>query len=188
MSHETIWYITRSSAMTAWFFLTLTVVWGSFISGRFVRRKGAQRYLNDLHPYLGALGLTALVIHLVTAVTNSYVGLNWVSAIVPFAASWRPGGITAGVAALWLLVAVEGTSLARRRMKRQTWHRIHLGAYAMAWITALHAVMVGTDLQNPVVAWGALALVAASTGVAAARSFQADRHGNTVTASHLAHT
>jgi len=173
MSHETMWYITRASALTAWVFLTLTVVWGALVSGRFVQRKGGRRWLLDLHPYLGSLGLTALAIHLVTAITNSYVGLSWLNVAVPFTSVWRIVGLGLGSIALWLLLAVEGTSVLRRRLQRRTWHRIHLGSYAAAWLTAIHAVMSGTDLHQPVVAWGALTLVAASTGAAAARAWQA---------------
>jgi len=177
MSHETMWYLTRASALTAWAFLTLTVVWGALVSGRFVHRKGGRRWLLDLHPYLGALGLGALAIHIVTAIVNSYVGLTWLNVVVPFTSAWRAVGVGFGAIAMWLLVAVEGTSMLRRRMQRTTWHRIHVLSYAMAWMTAIHAVMSGTDLGNRGVAVGALLLVATATGLAALRGLQsiADR-------------
>jgi len=170
MTNSTWWYLTRASGLTAWVFLTLTVLWGAIASGRLVQRRGARRWLLDLHPYLGGIGLGALVLHVVGAVADTFVQLRWIDIVVPFTSGWNRTGVSLGVVALWSLLAVEATSIARRRLSRPTWRRFHLLSYVMAWTVCLHAATTGTDLRNPVVAWGALALVAATTGVVTGRA------------------
>ena len=166
MSNTMWWYVMRAAGLTSWFFLTLTLMWGTIASGRLLPNAKARRWIVDLHPFLGAIGLGALALHIVAAVADTTVGLTWIDTVVPFTASWHPWGIAAGVVALWMLVVVEVTSLLRRRLGKTTWHRIHLVSYAMAWITGLHAVMNGSDLGNPLVAWSALGLMVAATGLA----------------------
>ncbi len=47
-------------------------------------------------------------------------------ALIPFASNWRPAAVVGGVVGLYLLVAVEVTSLLMRKLPRRWWHRIHL--------------------------------------------------------------
>ena len=166
MSNTMWWYVMRSAGLTSWLFLTLALMWGTVASGRLAPTTRARRWILDLHPFLGAIGLGALALHIVAAVADTWVGLDWVDTVVPFTAGWHPWGIAFGVVALWMLVVVQVTSLMRRRLGQVTWHRIHLVSYAMAWITGLHAVMNGSDLGNPAIAWSALALMMAATGLA----------------------
>jgi DMSO/TMAO reductase YedYZ heme-binding membrane subunit len=53
-----------------------------------------------------------------------------------------------GVVALWMLVAVELTSLAVRRLPRKLWRAIHLTSYGVFWLASLHAAFAGTDATN----------------------------------------
>jgi DMSO/TMAO reductase YedYZ heme-binding membrane subunit len=172
MTNSMWWYLTRASALTAWAFLTLTLVWGTLVSTRLVQRARARRWLLDLHPYLGTIGLAALVLHIVSAVADTQSHLNWIDTVVPFTSGWGRTGIALGVVALWILLSVEVTSLVRRRLARRTWRGIHLTSYVAAWAMAVHAVMTGTDIRYPVVAWGSLILVAVTTAVTLRRALR----------------
>ena len=163
MTNSMWWYLTRAAALTAWAFLTLTMVWGTLISTRWIQRARARRWLGDLHPFLGSIGLAALALHIVSVIMDSQSHLGWTQAIVPFTASWNRLGVALGVLALWILAAVEVTSLLRRRMAKRTWRGVHLTSYVAAWLMAIHAVTTGTDLKLPVVAWGSLVIVAVTT-------------------------
>ena len=65
--------------------------------------------------------------------------------LVPFASPWRTGAVALGVVAMWLLVAVEATSLAMKRIPRRYWRWIHLSSYVVFLLTSLHAAFAGTD-------------------------------------------
>lgn len=181
MSNELWWAIMRASGLTSWFFLTLTLVWGAIVSGRLVGRNGARRWLLDLHPYLGSIGLATLVLHIVGAVADTYVKIDAVDAFVPFTSGWNAWGVGLGVLAMWLLVTVEVTSLLRRRLARRTWHGIHLASYGMAWLVTLHAAFTGTDLKNPAVAWAAFGLVVAASVVGVRRALRGGERSNPAT-------
>ena len=163
MTNSMWWYLTRASALTAWLFFTLTMVWGTLVSTRMVQRAKARRWLLDLHPYLGSIGLAALVLHLVSLLMDAKAHIALHNLVVPFSTSSSRLGVALGVLGLWILLAVEATSLARRWLNRKVWHGVHLFSYVAAWAMAIHAVTTGTDLKEPAVAWGSLALVAVTT-------------------------
>lgn len=170
MSNTTWWYLTRSAGLVSWVLLTLTLLAGALVSGRMTERRGARRWLLDLHPFLAGLGLAAGVLHVVAAIADTTVGLRWIDTVVPFTSLWNPVGITFGVLAVWSLAAVEVTSLARRHLSRRTWRGIHLFSYVAAWTLTLHAALAGTDLRNPLVAGLALGIVTVTTVVTVRRS------------------
>lgn len=171
MSNEMWWYLMRAAGLTAWVALTATLVLGAVVSGHMTDRRGARRWILDLHPYLGGVGLAALGLHIVAAVADSSVDIGWIAAVVPGASGWNPAAIALGVLGVWLLVAVEVTSLARRALSRRTWHGIHLLSYGAAWLMALHAAFAGTDVRNPIVAGLGLVLVSSATIVAMLRAW-----------------
>lgn len=151
MSSTLWWYIARSSGLVAWFFLVATLMLGTLASGKLVERKGARRWLLDLHPYLAGLSLLFVALHIVAILADAVVPFSWTDAIVPFASSWRPVAVAWGVIGLWLLAAIQLTSLARRHMPRRVWHAIHLTSYALCAVTTIHAITAGTDLAEPLV-------------------------------------
>jgi len=183
MTNTMWWYLTRASALTAWAFFTLTMVWGTVVSTRLVQRARARRWLLDLHPYLGGIGLAALVLHIVSLVMDSQAHVGWINVLVPFSSNWNRLGVALGVLALWILLAVEATSMAKRWLPRRLWHGVHLFSYAAAWAMAVHAVTTGTDLKEPVVAWGSLVLVAVTTAVTLRKVLRRDPLAGRVPAS-----
>jgi DMSO/TMAO reductase YedYZ heme-binding membrane subunit len=66
------------------------------------------------------------------------------------ASSWRPAEVALGVVALYLLVAVEITSLLMRRLPRRLWRAVHMSSFATFLLSTLHAVTAGTDARNSV--------------------------------------
>jgi DMSO/TMAO reductase YedYZ heme-binding membrane subunit len=120
-------------------------------------------WLLDLHRWLGAMAVVFTAGHVVALIADSYVTLDLVDALVPFASSWRPGAVAWGVLALWLLVAIEVTSLMMKRIPRRTWRSVHLSSYALAVTATLHGVTAGSDVGHPAVAWTVLGSIAAAT-------------------------
>lgn len=159
------WYVTRASGMVAAVLLVLTLVWGLLLTTRIVDRRGLPAWLTDLHRALGGLSVAFLVVHLGSLVADSYAHFSWAELFVPFASTWRAGPVAWGVAAMWLLVVVEGSSLLQRRMSRATWRRLHLLSYPVGLLTAVHAATAGTDAANPVFRVVSVALVLVLTAL-----------------------
>ena len=136
MTNSMWWYLTRASALTAWFFFTLTMVWGTLVSTRVVQRARARRWLLDLHPYLGGIGLAALVLHLVSLLMDAKAHIELHNLVVPFSTGYSRLGVALGVLGLWILLAVEATSMVKRWLPRRVWHGVHLFSYVAAWMMA----------------------------------------------------
>ena len=159
MSEQIWWYVARSSGMVAWALLTLSVCWGLFVSTKAVAKASTPAWLLDFHRFVGGMAVTFTAVHLVGLWADSYVTFGWRELFVPMATSWHPGPVAWGIVALYLLVAVEVTSLAMRHLPRRAWrwvHRVSLPLYAMA---TYHAIAAGTDRGNAAFRLAALAAV-----------------------------
>ena len=49
---------------------------------------------------------------------------------------------------MYLLVAIEITSLLMKHMSRRVWHGIHLSSYVLFPLATVHGIMVGTDRHS----------------------------------------
>ena len=147
MSGALPWYIARSAGLVAWALLSASVIWGLTMSNR-ARPFGHRprpAWMLDLHRWLGGLATIFVGVHIVAILLDRYVNFSIVSVLVPFAASWRNTAVAWGVVAMWLLLAVELTSLARRRLPRKAWRLIHGASFPLFGLATLHAFTAGTD-------------------------------------------
>lgn len=143
------WYLTRASGIVAWLMLTATVTWGIVLSsGAFANRRRPV-WLLELHRWLAGLMLCFLAIHLLALLVDGYLSFDPVELVVPYATDWRPGAVALGIVAMWLLVAVQVTSFAMRRLPRRVWRAVHLSSYVAFWLTGMHAAYTGSDAGLP---------------------------------------
>lgn len=150
------WYIARSSGMIAWAMVTASILWGVALSSRLVRRRGIPAWLLDLHRYLGTLSIVFTIVHLLGLAGDNYVHFGWSELFVPMSSSWQPGNVAWGIAAFYVLVAVQLTSWTMRRMPRRVWHTIHLTSILMFVVATVHGLRSGTDRGNRLLQWMAL--------------------------------
>jgi methionine sulfoxide reductase heme-binding subunit len=139
------WYVMRASGVVALILLTATVVLGLVNRSR-VTSDGWPRFVIDrLHRNASLLAVVFLCVHIFTAVTDSFVSISLVDAVVPFHGSYRPFWVGLGAVAVDLLVAVLITSLVRVRLGVKAWRSVHWLAY-LAWPVAVaHGLGIGTD-------------------------------------------
>ena len=148
MNEQLWWYLTRSSGVVAWALLTAAVLFGLVVRTKVGASPAKPPWWLDLHRFLGGLATVFTGIHQVTLVADSYVQFGIVDLVVPGASDWRPGAVALGVVALWLLVAVEATSLLQRRLPRRAWRWVHLSSYPLFWLATFHFVSAGTDADS----------------------------------------
>jgi sulfoxide reductase heme-binding subunit YedZ len=61
-----------------------------------------------------------------------------------------------GMISLYLLVAVEITSLLKRHMPKRAWKAIHLLSFLLYVSSTVHLLSVGTDALDPLLWWTVL--------------------------------
>ena len=152
------WYLSRAAGLTTWLLCALAIVWGLVLSTKLIRRRGLPAWLLDLHTFLGTLALAFCGIHMAALAADSYAPFGWSDLFVPMASSWKPGPVACGIVAFYLLLAVQLTSWARKRLPKRIWHTIHLTSFALFATGTVHGITAGTDWTNRVVEWGSVAV------------------------------
>ncbi len=161
MNEQVWWYTARAAGIVAWFMLSASVIWGVILSTRAFPSRRRPAWLLDLHRWLAALTLGFVGLHIAALVADSYTHFDLADVVIPLASEWRPVATALGVVAMWLLIVVQVTSLAMRRLPRRIWHAIHLASYVTFWMVSLHAALAGSDRANRLYQASAVAAVVA---------------------------
>ena len=147
MNSQLAWYVARSTGLVGWALLTASVLWGLAISTKttIAGRRPRPSWMLDMHRYLGALATIFVGVHVLALIADSYVQFDLVSVLVPFASTWKPTAVAWGVVGMYLLLAVELTSLARVHLPRKVWRMVHFASLPLFVVATLHGLTAGTD-------------------------------------------
>jgi len=155
------WYLARASGFVAWGLSVAAVLLGLALATRALGSSPRPAWLLDLHRFVGGLTVCFIGVHVGALVADSYVHFGLADVSVPFASSYQRLPVAQGVVTMWLLLAVQGTSLMMKRLPRQTWRKIHLTSYLAAALATLHGFTAGTDARSPAYIWASVASVSA---------------------------
>lgn len=143
------WYLARSTGVVAWAALTASVCLGLALSTRALGKRPTPAWLTDLHRGVSASALVVTAVHLAALVADEYVEFGPRELLVPMASAWEPGAVTLGVVGVYLMVLVEASSFARRRISARLWRALHLLAFPAWMLATAHFVTAGTDAERP---------------------------------------
>lgn len=155
------WHVARASGLTAWALLSLSVLWGLFLSTRVLGGRAAPAWLLDLHRGLGALTMIFTVVHMVGLFADEWIGYGLRELFVPLSSSFKPWAVTWGVVSMYLLVSVALTSWVRKWIPPLLWRWIHKTAFAAFVLSTAHTLTAGSDAKNPYLLGSAVAVSAA---------------------------
>ncbi len=156
------WYVSRSAGIVGWALCAASVLWGLALATRALGRKPSAPWLLDLHRFLGGLAVTFVGIHMLSLMLDPFVRFGFGDLLVPFASSqYKPGAVAWGIVAMYLLVAVEVTSLLKKRIPLKLWRGVHLTSYVLYGFATVHLLTAGTDRFNPALRWCVLVSVGA---------------------------
>ena len=97
---------------------------------------------------MGGLAVVFTGVHLAGLVADSYIDFGVRELLVPFASGWQPGAVALGVVGVYLLVAIEVTSLLMKRLPRRFWRGVHFSSYALFVLATGHLLFAGTDASE----------------------------------------
>jgi DMSO/TMAO reductase YedYZ heme-binding membrane subunit len=152
MNPQAWWFVARGGGLVAYALLACTVVGGLLLSTHLLGRRPAPDWVLDWHRFIGGLALVFTLVHLLALLADDYITFRVIDLLIPGVAPWRPVALTWGVVALYLLVAVQVTSLVRDRLPRALWRRIHYLSVPVLLLATIHTFTAGTDARNPIVA------------------------------------
>ncbi len=179
MKSTLIWYTARASGLVTWALLAAGMLWGLVLSSRALRSRLRQAWLLDLHRFLAAAAVVFLGVHVTSIVLDTYVHFGVIEVLVPFTGSWHPGAVAWGVAGLYLLLALEATSLLRSRLPKRLWRSTHFLSFPLFAVATVHGLTAGTDRGTLAMQVGFISLAALITALTAYRAVVAARDGGT---------
>jgi hypothetical protein len=147
------WFAARAGGFVAWALLSASVIWGLMVSGKVRPGHLRRNWIVDLHRFLGGLAAVFTGIHVLTIMADSYTHFGVSDVLVPFTSSWQPGAVAWGIVGMYLLAAVELTSLLKQHLPTRLWHRVHVLSLPLFAIATIHLLQAGTDTSNVVVVW-----------------------------------
>jgi methionine sulfoxide reductase heme-binding subunit len=162
------WYVARSAGIVSWALLSASMAWGLALSTRAFGKRPKPSWLLDLHRYLGGLAVIFTGVHVFAILADSFVHFSLIDVLVPLSAGWHPVAVAWGIVSMYLLVAVEVTSLARRYLSKQVWKGFHFLSFPLFALATIHGLSAGTDATGKVVVAAAV-VVALITGLIAVR-------------------
>ena len=158
------WYANRAAGLVAWALLSASMVVGLLLSSKALGKRPRANWLTDLHRGLSGLAVAFVGVHVAAAIGDSYVHFGATEILVPFTSSWRPLAIAWGVVSMYLLIAVEASSLMRKRLSKAVWRKIHFLSFPLFVTATVHGVTAGSELGTTAgIAAAALATAAITT-------------------------
>jgi predicted ferric reductase len=146
---QLVWYTARAAGLIAWALSATTVLWGLALSTRALGRRPKPAWLADLHQYLGGLTVVFTTTHIAALALDDYVQFSPTDLLIPLAARWRPLAVAWGIVGLYLLLAVEATSLLRRHIPTKLWRRVHHASFLLFATATIHLLTAGSDATQP---------------------------------------
>jgi DMSO/TMAO reductase YedYZ heme-binding membrane subunit len=158
MASRITWYVARASGFVSWGLLLAGMVWGVLLATRALGRRPTPAWILSLHRFLGALAVAFVGVHVGAILVDSYTNFSVVNVLVPFTGTWHPTAVAFGIVSMYLLLAVEITSLVRNRMSTKAWRAVHMLSYFLFGAATIHMVTAGTDVRAVVTTSAAVLL------------------------------
>lgn len=164
MNAEALWYVSRATGVVSALLFTAVMVLGVVVSAQGTRRADTAAVVVLLHRWLTMVSVCFLVLHVATAVLDTYVPIPLTSILVPFVGSYHPLWLGLGTVSTDLMVAIIVTAFARRRLPEVVFRAVHWLAYLSWPVAMMHSIALGSSDQRGLTA---VSLVCLAVGGAA---------------------
>lgn len=148
MSSHFWWYVARAGGIVAWALVLTSCTWGLLHALRTFGRRPPPSWMLSTHRYLSALALVFVGVHVLALLADSFVQFSLADVLVPMVSSWHPLAVAWGVVGMYVLVAVEVTSLVRARLTPKVWRGVHMLSYVLLALVTVHFLAAGTDSRD----------------------------------------
>jgi predicted ferric reductase len=142
------WYVTRAAGLVAWGLVVASCAWGLLHALRTFGRRPSPAWMLSTHRYRGALAVVFVGVHVGAILIDGYVQFSLADVLVPTVSAWHPVAVAWGIVGMYVLVAVEVTSLLRARLTPKLWRGVHVLSYALLALVTVHLLAAGTDATD----------------------------------------
>jgi DMSO/TMAO reductase YedYZ heme-binding membrane subunit len=167
MSSHLFWYVARAGGIVAWALVLASCTWGLLHALRAFGRRPSPSWMLSTHRYLSALAIAFVAVHVLSILADDFVHFSLADVLVPMVSAWHPVAVAWGIVGMYLLVAVEVSSLTRARLSPKVWRSIHMLSYVLLALVTIHFLAAGTD-TNDLLPTTSLVLIGVATVFGAA--------------------
>lgn len=143
----TMWVFIRSTGISAYLLLSLSVFIGTLYSLRdYIKPVFKIPDLRIIHMYLSTMALGATFLHGgMLLFHREKERLHLSEILLPFSAHYDAFWIGIATLAMYLMITLAITGIMQRRFKVSTWRKIHSASYVAYVFALMHSIAVGTD-------------------------------------------
>jgi methionine sulfoxide reductase heme-binding subunit len=145
----TLWYVTRTMAVSSYIALTLAVMLGMVRSIARTSREGVSWVVDELHQFVATVAGLLVVGHLVSLRLDPFLPFSWTNLLLPLNEPYRPLAVIIGVFALYAMAVTLVSSWLRRHMRYGFWRTLHYVSFIAFALVTLHGLLAGSDAQEP---------------------------------------
>ena len=143
---QVYWFLSRSSAIIAYFLLWFSMVLGVMITNKMARIWPGGPLAYDLHQHASLLGLAYALFHGLILIGDKYINFNLAQVLTPFASlNYSPIWVGLGQIGFYLWGGVVLSFYVRKNIGRRGWRLIHFTSFLVYLAALLHGITSGTD-------------------------------------------
>jgi methionine sulfoxide reductase heme-binding subunit len=143
------WIILRAAGIGAYLTLFGSVAWGLIGTTNLGGKKISRNTATLVHQFLATGAFILLGVHLGGLLLDRFVPFTPVDVLVPLRANFKPIAVAVGIATMYLMVVVLGSSWIRKHVGPKWWRRLHLLAVPMFSLAMAHGIFAGTTHRGP---------------------------------------
>lgn len=147
-SLSVFWYLSRGSAVTAYFLLWLSMMLGTGITNKLGSLWPGLPSTIELHQYSSILGLAFGIFHGLILLGDKYINFTLLQIFVPFSTDYAPMAVGLGQLALYAWFILDISFYIRKVIGKKTWRAIHFLSFVMFVSVLFHAIIAGTDAKS----------------------------------------
>ncbi|MCY0898807.1 MAG: ferric reductase-like transmembrane domain-containing protein [Firmicutes bacterium] len=164
MTSTITWDVVRASGFVAYALVSLSVIFGLFLSLRVQSPSRWPRLMNyQLHQHTLLLAALFSLGHGLFAWLDPFMRFHGYEVLVPFMSHYRPLWIGFGILAFYLGIFLALSTWLRPRLGYRAWRLLHYLSYAVFILATIHGLGTGSDTNTR---W-ALAVYALAAGLVA---------------------
>jgi predicted ferric reductase len=157
------WIVARVAGLTSFLALSISVLSGLALRTAVLDWLAGNRALRATHEFTAVLWVPLGLLHPLALLLDQTARVRPLDLVVPFRMPYGTPAIGLGTVSLDLFVVVAVTAWMRRRLPAALWRWLHRLAYPAFALLFLHALLGGSDFNDPLISaatWAVAAILA----------------------------
>ncbi len=143
------WFLSRGSAIAAYWLLWLSVAMGVSISNKLAQVWPGNLPASEIHQFTGLLGLAFALFHGLILTGDAYLNISILQVLIPFSTqSYRPAWVGIGQVVFYLWALIVLSFYVRKRIGKKAWRLLHYTSYLCFLGVMAHSIFSGSDTTS----------------------------------------